>query len=556
MNIKEYKQQHPEYNHISDSELADLIHTKYYPKRDKQQFLKDVGMDPTLMETAEGFGANFVSDTETQFGNVYEALSHPIESAKSMYEVASGAIQLLIPGEQVNEDQARAVGKYYKSKYGTIPAFKRALRDTPAEVLTDLGSVFSLGGAGVATLPGKVSKIGQIAGKAGAMMDPISLVGKGVNLTARAGGKLASTGLGTLTGTGSLPLEVAFKANLEGGEKAAQLRKHMRGDDKTGPHLREVVDEGKSRLTEKVLAKQKTYQEQMSAWKDSPTTIPLDDTLSFWQKEVQSMKRGDRWLVNDTTKSKVVGIGKILDEWFADPKSHNAYGFDGLRQRLNDVPIDYANEKRVGRIMTKLKHQLKNKIETDVPEYAKAMKDYAWAADLESQIQSVFSMKHKASTDTIGRKLMSILRSNVNASFDERLALLRQLDESGMMEAKLAGQTLRSLAPQGIMRLGGPAIALGSSAASPMALPAFMLGQSPRAMGEAFAFAGRVASPIMKTKKALGITAELSRNLARTAGMAGRGKEEKRNRKALREDNISYLATQAEPIAPSFKVGN
>ena len=171
------------------------------------------------------------------------------------------------------------------------------------------------------------------------------------------------------------------------------------------------------------------------------------------------------------------------------------------------------------------------------------MKDYKWASDLEQEIKTVFSMKHKSSTDTIGRKLMSILRSNVNASFDERLALLRQLDESGMIEAKLAGQSLRQLAPQGIMRIGSPSATVGAGLVHPALVPLGLLAQSPRAMGGVFSTAGKIGKPFVKAIKKSGLTEAMSRNITRGAYQVERTKDsrEKAKKKALHEANKQYL---------------
>lgn len=543
MNIQEYKTKYPIYKDIPDTELADLMHKKFYPQVDKAKFMQDVGVDPGAMEVAEGFAKNLIPNTEKMFGDVYEAFAHPVQTAKSIYEVASGAVQLLVPGEQANEGQARAVGKFFKDRYGTLPAIKRAIRDTPAEVVADLSTLLTGGGSLAATLPGKAGKIGGIVSKFGNTIDPVSATAKFGAKAARGAGKVASTGIGTLTGTGSLPLESAFKVNLEGGEKARQLNLHRTGTAKGGPHIREVVKEGKDRLTDIVQGKQKTYQDQMAAWQTSDQLLDITETQSLVARELQKMKRGDKWIVNPNTRAKAESIQNIVDEWAKDPTQQNAWGFDGLKQRLDDVSIDFDTEKRVGSFATKVKKQIKSKIENEVPEYAKAMQDYKWASDLEQEIKTVFSMKHKSSTDTIGRKLMSILRSNVNASFDERLALLRQLDESGMIEAKLAGQSLRQLAPQGIMRLGSPGAALGAGLVHPGLLPLGLLAQSPRAMGGVFSTAGKIGKPFVKAIKKSGLTEAISRNITRGAYQVERTKDsrEKAKKKALHEANKQYL---------------
>ena len=67
-----------------------------------------------------------------QYGqDIYSAISDPIGTAKSIGELGLGIIQLVIPGEQANEKQAKAVGAYFANRYGGMENIKRTIANDP-----------------------------------------------------------------------------------------------------------------------------------------------------------------------------------------------------------------------------------------------------------------------------------------------------------------------------------------------------------------------------------------------------------------------------------------
>jgi hypothetical protein len=152
---------------------------------------------------------NVVNSTGQLIGDTFSAIAHPINTAKSIYGLGSGILQLAIPGEQGNEELARSVGKFYADRYGSLDKAFNTFYNDPAGMLMDasvvLGGAGGLlkTGAGLATKGAKVTSLASNAAKAGRIgsklskvasyVDPISLAGKGVGRgfnTAK--GKLAS----------------------------------------------------------------------------------------------------------------------------------------------------------------------------------------------------------------------------------------------------------------------------------------------------------------------------------------------------------------------------
>ena len=102
---------------------------------------------------------------------------HPIQTAKGIGQFGLGLAQLAIPGEQGNEDVARAVGQHFVDRYGSLDAAKQAVTTDPVGVLADVSALL-LGGGYLATKAGM--KAGQVATKAGLATDPLIATGRGV----------------------------------------------------------------------------------------------------------------------------------------------------------------------------------------------------------------------------------------------------------------------------------------------------------------------------------------------------------------------------------------
>ena len=54
MNINQFKQENPQYANVPDTELAFLLHKKFYPDRPIKDFLSQVGVDPTQAQIDAG----------------------------------------------------------------------------------------------------------------------------------------------------------------------------------------------------------------------------------------------------------------------------------------------------------------------------------------------------------------------------------------------------------------------------------------------------------------------------------------------------------------------
>lgn len=149
-------------------------------------------LSPAWADVPGNAARNLLPSAKRFAGDVVDAFSSPVETAKSIGNVALGAAQKLIPGEQGSEKYADALGQYFSDRYGSMDGFKRALSYDPVGVLADMSTMFT-GGAGAAKglakgaqLAGKaglakgIGRVADLVGAAASMTDPISIAGSGL----------------------------------------------------------------------------------------------------------------------------------------------------------------------------------------------------------------------------------------------------------------------------------------------------------------------------------------------------------------------------------------
>lgn len=440
-------------------------------------------------EVMGGAVANF-GDSAIRYGkDIYTAVSQPIETAKSLYELGKGVVQLAIPEEQGNEGLARNVGKFLAERYGTLENIKRTIANDPVGFLGDASMLVSGGGTLAAKIPG-LTKAGQGVAKFGSSIDPLSMAGKGIAGTAQGIGEVTSHVVGgVLSGSGATPLKAAFREGVEGGDTIA---KNMRGNVVEAEDVvRKAHDQMKKMAKERI----DHYRANKEQWSGLTNKIDFDGVRKHWRKLMRTTQdRGVSLVRNPTDRAKMKRMRQVLEDWAKRPNMHDALGFDSLKKALDSIDINPAKHKHANRLRTSMNKHIRDQIKLNVPEYAKAMDDYAGAIRLEKELEKTLSLGGDVPVDTTLRKLQSAMRDNVNAGLGHREKLLKTLDESGEIFDTLAGQALNPITPRGIARMGAGFAGLGVQGATGFnpALAGVIAAQSPRLTGEAARLAGKV----------------------------------------------------------------
>jgi len=187
-------------------------------------------------------------------------------------------------------------------------------------------------------------------------------------------------------------------------------------------------------------------------------------------------------------------IGNVIADWKAANPKPTPMDYDALKQRIGSID---ASNPAAEAVRTQVYNSIQKQLAIHTPQYAKAMQGYADASDNLMQLRKTFSLGKNVSTDTASRKILSILRDNVNTNFGQRAALGRQIAESNPdFFPAIAGQTMRSIEPRGLSRVvagEGLLHLLGNPAGLPGAA-AYLAASSPRLVGETAYKAGQAAS--------------------------------------------------------------
>ena len=462
----------------------------------------------------EGVFSRALSNTPAsamQFGkDMFQPILHPIDTAKSLYELGLGIIQLAIPEEQGNEKMARAVGRHFADRYGGIDNIKETFANDPVGFLGDASVILTAGASLPARVGGKVGEVANIVKNVGRAIDPATLALKSVKKATNLTGQLLSNVGGVTTGTGNVPIEQAYKAGREGGQAAELLIPQMRGNGgNTSTYERAIAGLKKIREARGDQYKKGISEINMGA-KINPLRIIEPYQAAMSKYIIQTKKNPNMVMGGKSFEKKLKEIDGIMRQWGLDTELHTVEQADRLKRRLDTL---WEVDPVTGSLVTEVRNTVKNAINEISPEYAKVMADYEQiTGDIEHLTRELSLTSKNPSTSV--RKLQGATRNNVNTAYGTRLDLINELDPNLLPE--LSGQSLSPLAPRGIARnVTGGTIALGQLAQAVSGFDPFtflmtMGSQSPRIVGETalkLGQFGKIASPIG------GAAFDLSRNI-------------------------------------------
>jgi hypothetical protein len=450
-------------------------------------------------EVITGAVTSLPSSLGSMAGDIYQAVTNPVQTAKAVLDLGAGALQNVLPEklvQMIGEDKpsrelAAKVGQHYVERYGSVEGAKRALATDPAGVMADLSTVLT----GGAMLPTRAAPALATAARA---VDPLMLAARTAGKTADVTGKALKPLLGMQTGVGSDAIGQAYQAGKVGGETADIFKANLRGEV---PQT-EVLDAAKQNLAEMAVQRQNAYRTEMANISKDKTVLSFDGIDKAIDNAMNKTTYKGK-VVNEKAFDKLSSAKAEIDAWKSlDPvEFHTPEGLDKLKQKVGAILEDIPYEQKTAlTAVNEVYNGIKNEIKKQAPTYAKTMQAYSEATDLIREIEKSLSLGNKASIDTQMRKLQSIMRNNVNTNWGQRMNLAQQLEAAGgkQMMPALAGQALSNYAPRGLQGASSIPTALlaGSVFGTPLAA-ASLATSSPRLMGEAAYGAGRVAKGLL-----------------------------------------------------------
>jgi hypothetical protein len=450
-------------------------------------------------EVLTGAVTNFPSSVGSMLGDIYQAVTSPIQTTKAVLDLGAGILQNALPerlvkaiGEdKASRDLASKVGQHYVERYGSVEGAKRALATDPAGVMADLSTVLT----GGAMLPTRAAPALATAARA---VDPLMLAARTTGKTLDVLGGATKAGLGLQTGVGSEAIGQAYQAGRTGGETADLFKANLRGEV---PQL-EVLDAAKQNLAKMATERRRIYNEGMKNIKGDATVLSLkgvDDAVKQALDDISFKGQ----VKNEVAFERLSEAQAKVNAWKKlDPTEfHTPEGLDALKQQIGDIleKIPYEQKTALGSV-NQVYNGIKSEIVKQAPTYAKTMKAYSDATDTIREIEKALSLGNKATADTAMRKLQSLMRNNVNTNYGQRLNLAKELEKVGgkeMMPA-LAGQALSEWTPRGLQRATSiPTAFLAQGVGGLPLAGASLATSSPRLMGEAAYGAGQVAKGLL-----------------------------------------------------------
>lgn len=456
------------------------------------------------------------------------ALMHPVDTAKSVGNLALGTAEKVIPGRQDAEIYPEAVGKMFADRYGGMKNIGRTFQEDPVGMAADVSSVLGGGGA-IASKLGEVSKLGTLAragaeaGAIGAAIDPLAL---GARTVAGIGGGVRKAAGGILslpTGTGGA-INETFEAAKRGGNSMDAMYSSMR--DKVPGN--KVADDAVASLQKMRANESDVYGKTLGRLEKNigpidlkPIKEGLDEILKPYNierkvttKTVRTGKLDSKGLpevktitenahdytrprLDDAAVADVQKLVKKVEDWGSQPGDNTVKGLDILKRQIDDF---YSPSSEARAIVAELRNKVKTAIVEKVPEYEKMTKRYSEATDLMHDISSELSLKRSSPSGTTLKKLQQTLRKN----FEFRKDFVKTLDTVGgkHLIEQIAGSQMKSWTPHGLMAPFAGAGLLGAlkavisnpeqilpTIASIAAAAPFT---SPRIVGEGAAAAGRI----------------------------------------------------------------
>jgi hypothetical protein len=447
---------------------------------------------------------NLPSSTANLLGDLYTAITNPLQTAKGVLDLGAGILQSVAPEslvQMIGEDKpsrevARKVGQFYADRYGSVEGAKKAIAEDPAGVMADLATVLYGGGAVLKAAP-QTAKAGQLVSQVGSYVDPLSLIGKGVKGAASA----ITPVIGQTTGAGAESIRQAYRAGQEGGERAAQFRESLTG--RANPQ--DILDAAKQNLNALREQRGERYRSGMvdiTKDKSQLSFDGIDKALSAAEGRTKfKQKVTDATAFNELTKAR-----ELVEEWKAsDPEIyHTPEGLDALKQSVGAILDGLDPGKNPYNTVNQVYNSIKSEIVKQAPVYANTMRDYMQSTELIREAEKALSLNNKASADTALRKLLSLVRDNVQTNYGARAKTAQQLEEAGgrMMMPSIAGQALQSFVPRGIQGATAlPAGGISYMAGGPVMAGASLAASSPRLMGEAAygtGLASRALGPVQR----------------------------------------------------------
>ena len=493
--------------------------------------------------------SNVPSSTKAFFEAVFMPVLDPIGFATGIAGLGDSLLGMagITDGDP---ETAKAVGKYFADRYGSVDGFKEAFKTDPVGILSDLSVIVTLGATGVVKGSNIVGNIAKQGGKTNPLIESVQ---KGASATGAVaskldpvmgsiaiaqlpivknflagGGKLLASPLALTTGKGVETISKAFEAGLQGGKQGQSFRSQFFG--KGSPD--DIVNKAIEGLMESKNAMQKTYNNGMTGLAMSQKIVPdfatklrkirqnyLDKHMVF-----QFDKGGNVLKLPKGAEPFYKEIDDIIETAIKNTKNYTYGALDDVKKAIDKASPNVFNAKNKNATdALTIRNDVKDLIVQEMPDYADVMKAYEEANLAKIQIEKALmlgtNIKQIPNIEGTYRRLLSALNDGVNTNFGKRAEMVNKIDPTGELSAGIAGANLAQIIPSNMVSRAG-AGAIGSGIFYNPAQLALLPATSPAVVGSLAYGAGRTLGLAGKYAPYANPSAFASRSLAEPSLLA------------------------------------
>jgi hypothetical protein len=217
-------------------------------------------------------------------------------------------------------------------------------------------------------------------------------------------------------------------------------------------------------------------------------------------KDVEGMGVYKDVALNDATAAIWQKVNDKIEEFAKIPggQGRTVEGLDKLKQAIYNIGANEEFHSPARLVADKARRAVLDEINRQAPGYAAVMGPYQQMSEIMKDLEKSLSVGDKASKDVALGKLQSMSRNSASSKYGRRGQQMDLLAKYGAGEVPymLAGQSLGSVEPRGLARLGGEAVTLGS-----VLNPAFapvLAATSPRVVGRVARTASKMPKLVAK----------------------------------------------------------
>ena len=486
--------------------------------------------------------SNIDESSKQLVNDIITPFLNPMQTAKDLYSL-SKSVASLIPGIEGDDTQAKAVGKFFKDRYGSLENIKQTFATDPVGMLSDV-SILLTGGA---TLTAKAPQVSSVLSKASKIASPIETAGGfAIGKAAQGSGTLGKQVSGYLTGTGAGALDTAIKTGKNYGATgffasptAKQKQKDFLDSLNEKISTEQITTDLEKAVSELKKSTKIDYQNKLAGLKLQDVKIQPSIVAQQFNEFIRKEKtKGGTTRFGADTNNFLETIYKELNEISKNPAKHTAADLHQLKFKIDDMlPKDLTTQ--TSRVNMELANIIDNVIASKSSGYTNMNKAYSTAKKLEQKFIDDLAVGNKKNATQTMNRLLSVLKDQNLTNYGARLESLKLLDnitEQNLFE-KLAGTQLSGLIPRGNvgkLTMGGSivvpmaeAMLTGTNFVPPSAILPGLALTSPKIAGTTGNILGRLQS-LTKNLPGLGLLQRPTANLrgARVSGMLGLGRDD------------------------------